>query len=147
MIFFFWRKIHLLKMARLTLFGVVFLTVKVLVSISRVKEKRFVIPYLINQNFINKKWRDFCWGRNFYRPIFSLSHSVHKLLHRDKSFCQIIFLSATFLTQVVVLSLDKNIFWICREMLALDAQNRYASCPNFDIWWSALNWRYDVFSK
>ena len=138
MIFFFWRKIHLLKMARLTLFGAVFLTVKVLVSISRVKEKRFVIPYLINQNFINKKWRDFCWGQNFYRPIFSLSHFVHKLLHRDERFCQRIFLLANFLTQVVTLSVDKKIFWICWEVLALYAQNRYSSCPNFYIWYNLI---------
>ena len=37
--------------------------------------------------------------RTFYRPIFSLSHFVHKLLHRDECFCQRIFLSANFLTQ------------------------------------------------
>ena len=136
MIFFFWRKIHLLKMARLTLFGVVFLTVKVLVSISRVKERD--LWYLINQNFISKKWQDFCWGRNFCLPIFFLSNFVHKLLHRDERFCQSIFLSANFLTQVVTLSLDKNIFWICWEVLALYAQNRYTCCPNFYIWYNLI---------
>ena len=94
--------------------------------------------YLINQNFISKKWQDFCWGRNFYLPIFFLSHFVHKLLHRDERFCQSIFLSANFLTQVVTLSLDKNIFWICWEVLALYAQNPYTSCPNFYIWYNLI---------
>ena len=136
MIFFFWRKIHLLKMARLTLFGVVFLTVKVLVSISRVKEKRFVIPY--QSKFHQQKVTRFCWGRNFCLPIFFLSNFVHKLLHRDERFCQSIFLSANFLTQVVTLSLDKNIFWICWEVLALYAQNRYTCCPNFYIWYNLI---------
>ena len=136
MTFFFWRKIHSLKMARLTPFAVVFLTVKVWWVFHEWKKR--VLGYLINQNFINKKWRDFCWGQNFYRPIFSLIHFVHKLLHRDERFCQRIFLLANFLTQVVTLSVDKKIFWICWEVLALYAQNRYSSCPNFYIWYNLI---------
>ena len=92
-------------MARLTLFGVVFLTVKVLVSISRVKEKRFVIPYLINQKKVTRfLLKQKLLPTNIFTEPFCLQ------LIRDESFCQRIFLPANFLTQVVTLSLDNNMF-------------------------------------